>query len=54
LGGVLRDLDHLHGARLQYERALRLCEAHLGPDDADTLQSRRLLAAVLEKPKERR
>jgi Tetratricopeptide repeat len=54
LGGVLRDLDHLEGARRQYERAWRLCEALLGPDDADTLQSHRLLAAVSEKPKERR
>ena len=35
LGRVLRDLGDLAGARTQYERALQISEAALGPDHPD-------------------
>jgi hypothetical protein len=43
---VLQVLGDLAGARTQYERALQITEAALGPDHPETRQVRNLKAAV--------
>ena len=44
LGGILRDLGDLAGARAAYEQALSIGERMLGNDDARVLSLRRKLA----------
>jgi hypothetical protein len=48
LGGVLRRLGDLQGARAQYERALAIGEAALGPDHATVATIRSNLGTVLQ------
>jgi hypothetical protein len=47
LGGVLQDLGDPAGARAQYERALEIGEAALGPDHPTVATYRRNLDSVL-------
>src|SRR4029077_7422940 len=48
LGGVLQVLGDLPGAREQYERALAISEAALGPDHPDVAIWRSNLGGVLQ------
>ena len=47
LGLVLRDLGDLEGARVQFERALEIGEATLGPDHPTVATIRSNLGGVL-------